>query len=173
MGMMLGLYTAPLSEGGTLLLDATPYLTSCACSTDARGFEGLSAALVRSLSESLSFYDQAGVLYVALAKDGSIVWEGRLEDPSLHAGAQGSGLGVQALGAWRALTDDRYTALWSTTQINQFVASTSAMNAAYNESERWQRDINNRLFIALVKNTTYTLNKPAGLLYGKIGRAHV
>lgn len=164
MGMMLGLYTAPPSSGGTLLLDATPYLTALTCSTDERGFESLSGSLDRALSEVFRYYSQ-GVLYAALVKDGTIVWEGRLEDPSLHAGDHGSGLGTQALGAWRALTDDRYIALWSTSSVANFVVTTGTMIATYSETGRWQLDTNSRLMIELVKGTTYTLNKAAGLLY--------
>lgn len=165
--MMLGLYSGPPSSGGTLLLDATAYADNAQCSTNEHGFEALPTTIRRSLSEALAFYHQYGTLYVGLFEDGGIVWEGRLEDPGVLAGERGSGLGMQALGAWRAFSDDRYTALWSSTSVAEFVNGTSDMGVpAYAQAERWQRDNNNRLFIALVKGNTYVLNQRSSLLMG-------
>lgn len=163
--MMLGLYSGVPSAGGVLLLDCSAFARACVVSTDVHGFERLTAPLGRALADAFRFYDQAGMLYVGLVDGSQIVWEGRLEDPTLVAGSGGSGLTIQALGYWRALSDDRYTALWSSTQVDQFVPTTGDMGlTAYDETERWQLDTNNRLFIALVKGATYTLNKRAGLL---------
>lgn len=163
--MMLGLYSGVPSAGGVLLLDCSAFARACVVSTDVHGFERLTAPLGRALADAFRFYDQAGMLYVGLVDGSQIVWEGRLEDPTLVAGSGGSGLTIQALGSWRALSDDRYTALWSTTSVADFIQTTSVHSTAYSESERWGRDTNNRLYIELVKGTTYTLNKASGLLY--------
>lgn len=119
MAMMLGLYSAPPSSGGALLLDATPFVQACEVSTDVHGFERLVAPVLRELAASFQLYD-SGLIYVGLFWGAQIVWEGRLEDPTLYAGASGSGLTAQALGAWRALSDTKYIALWSKSTVTDF-----------------------------------------------------
>ncbi len=154
MSAMLGLYDAPPSNGGMLLLDATPFvLDGATISTNEHGFEALTAAIRRQLISAFQFYDQPGLIYVGLFDGGQILWEGRLEDPSVFAGAAGSGLNTQALGAWRALTDDRYTALWSSTQVSEF-RPFLATEIASLVPDRFAFDTQNRLYIAPQKNAT-------------------
>lgn len=71
--MMLGLFSAPPSLGGQLLLDCTPYVRNAACGTDVHGFEGLSAGLTRPLLDAFRIYD-AALLYAGLFSGGQIVW---------------------------------------------------------------------------------------------------
>lgn len=163
--MMLGLYTAPPSSGGALLLDATPFVQSCEISTDAHGFERLVAPMLRALASAFRLFDYP-LIYVGLFWGGQIVWEGRLEDPTLYAGSDGSGIQAQALGAWRALSDIPYIAAWSSSSVADFIQTTAEMSAAYDQSERWSRDTNNRLGIGLTAGATYATNKAAGLLFG-------
>lgn len=166
--MMLGLYDGPPSAGGMLLLDATAYVDNSSCSTNPRGFETLTATIRRSFSEALSFYHQAGTLYVGLFEEGGIVWEGRLEDPALFANDQGSGLHIQALGAWRSLFDDRYTALWSSTSVAEYrpFTTTDFGSATAVYPDRYTFDTQNRLYIAPQKNATLgnTTNIKPGML---------
>ena len=67
--LMLGLYTAPPSSNGALVLDCTPYARDCQLSTDAHGFERLTAPILQSLIPAFRLYDY-GVLYVGLMIDG-------------------------------------------------------------------------------------------------------
>lgn len=164
--LMLGIYTAPPSSNGALVLDCTPFARACAVSTDAHGFERLTAPLTRMLADAFRLYDNT-LLYVGLFAGGQIVWEGRLEDPTLYAGQDGSGLLAQALGYWRALSDVPLTALYSTTSVASWQPATTTQlaNAA---PERYQIDTNNRLFIAPQKNATYAnagVNLVLGALY--------
>lgn len=157
MSLMLGIYSAPPPANGTLLLDATTYAGGVTISTNGHGYEALPATIRRSMIEAFRVYNQAGLLYVGLFENGSIVWEGRLEDPSVFAGVGGSGLSIQALGAWRALTDDRYTALWSSTQVGAWRVLTADDVAGFT-SEKFNLDTNNRLYIAPKKGAGYVLN---------------
>lgn len=155
MSMMLGLYDAPPSNGGMLLLDATSFvLDGATISTNEHGFEALAAAIRRQLISAFQFYDQPGLIYVGVFDGGQILWEGRLEDPSVFAGDQGSGLQVQALGAWRALTDDRYTAFWSTTSVAEF-RPVLTTEIATSQPDRFAFDSQNRLSIAPQKGATF------------------
>lgn len=154
MSMMLGIYTAPPSQGGTLVLDATPFAEGVTASTNDHGFEALPATIPMLMVEAFRMYTSS-TLYAALIRDNTIVWEGRLEDPSVYAGANGSGLNVQALGAWRALTDDRYIALWSTTSVADWRVLTTE-DAAGLVPEKAENDTNNRLYIAARKNETFS-----------------
>lgn len=116
---MLGLYTAPPSTGGALLLDCSPFVQSCDFSTNDHGFEALTAPVLRALAGAFRLFDYP-LMYLGLFWDGQIVWEGRLEDPTLYTGGDGSGFTAQALGAWRALSDTKYIALWSKTTVTDF-----------------------------------------------------
>jgi hypothetical protein len=118
-GMMLGLYTAPPSTGGALLLDCSPFVQSCDFSTSDHGFEALTAPVLRTLAGAFRLFDYP-LMYLGLFWDGQIVWEGRLEDPTLYTGGDGSGFTAQALGAWRALSDTKYIALWSKSTVTDF-----------------------------------------------------
>lgn len=163
---MLGLYTAPPSQGGALLLDCSPFVQSCGVSTDAHGFERLVAPTLRTLAGTFRLFDYP-LIYVGLFWGGQIVWEGRLEDPTLYTGDDGSGFTAQALGAWRALSDVPYIAAWSSSSVADFIQTTTDMGiAAYSDSERWTRDTNNRLGIGLTAGATYATNKASGLLFG-------
>lgn len=152
---MLGIYTAPPSQGGTLLLDATPFAEGVTCSTNDHGFEALPARIPHPLAEAFGLYTSS-TLYAAVVRDGSIVWEGRLEDPAVYAGQSGSGLTMQALGAWRSLTDDRYTALWSTTSVADWrVLTDDDFAAATVLPQRFEMDNNNRIYISPRKNENF------------------
>ena len=153
--MMFGLYTAPPSAGGTLILDATPFVDNATISTNERGFEALPGRVIQRLIEAFQTYDQSGTLYVGAFEGGTIVWEGRLEDPAVFAGAGGSGLQMQALGAWRALTDvASYIAFWSKSTVSGFrpVLTTEIATA---QPDRFTFDAQNRLSIAPQKGATF------------------
>ena len=47
MGVMLGIYTAPLSSSGALLLDASPFADGVTIITNDHGFEALPAHIRR------------------------------------------------------------------------------------------------------------------------------
>jgi hypothetical protein len=164
--LMLGLYSGAPSSGGVLLLDCSAFATSCTLTTNAHGYEGAAVAVQQALVDSFRLYDAPGLLYLGVSCYGQIVWEGRLEDPTLFAGEGGSGLTAQALGYWRALSDAPYIAAWSSASVSGFLQTVNEMSATYSESERWTRDTSNRLGIGLTVGTTYTLNKAGGLLFG-------
>jgi hypothetical protein len=149
--LMLGLFDAP-PPSGKLLLDASD-AESCAITKNEHGGERLTAQLRRPLAEAMQRYDQTGLPWAALCQGGRVLWVGRLEDPGLFAGADGSGLQLQALGGWRALSDDRYTALWSKGSVSDFrpIRDTELAGAT---PDRYTFDTNNRLYIAPQKNAT-------------------
>lgn len=160
--LMLGVYSAPPSSGVPHLIDATPYLTACTLTTNVHGFEGLSAAVRQALRSAFQLYDQPSLLYVGLFWNGQIVWEGRLEDPSLAASGQGSGLSVGALGAWRALSDLPYTALWSDSGLDRWEIQNRDIYGTSARAERFEQDTNLRIYMTPKKNESFG-NAPAVL----------
>ena len=94
MPLMLGIYSAPYPNG-SLLLDATPFVTSCSYSENKHGYESLAATIPRPLSEAFRFFNQAGTAYVRLTDGIAVLWEGRLEDPGIYANDTESGLSLQ------------------------------------------------------------------------------
>lgn len=151
--LMLGLYSESPSLGGALLLDCTPFTTGCSFTTNEHGFDGLQADIDQALMEAFRLYDQPGLLYVGLTAYGQVVWEGRLEDPALRSGQGSSGLTVQALGFWRALSDTPATALFSITNTSSFRPMLQT-EVSTSRPDRFTMDTNNRLYIAPQKNAT-------------------
>lgn len=152
--LMLGLYETVPSASGALVLDATAYTRSCTITTDAHGFESLSATVDRALTDAFRIYDYP-LLYVGLSAYGSIVWEGRLEDPTLTVGAQGSGLTIQALGYWRAMSDlPAYIAFWSKSTVEGFRPFTTDDGGLAVVPDRFNFDVQNRIFITPINGST-------------------
>ena len=152
--LMLGLYNGAPSSGGTLLLNAAPYARSCQVTTDELGFERLTAAIRQALYDSFRMYD-APLLYLGLVGNGQIVWEGRLEDPTLSVGAQGSGLTAQALGYWRALSDTpSYLAFWSKSTVTGF-RPVLTTEIATSQPDRFSFNAQNQIMIMPQKGATF------------------
>lgn len=162
--LMLGIYDGP---AGGMLLDATPYLVeNVALGNDKHGYESLSATVERRLVGAFRMYARTAIMWAKLWWAGQIVWEGRVEDPSVWARA-GSGLRFVAFGAWRALSDLPYTALWSTTAVSAWRAGTE-IDLSTLRTERYQVDTNNRLYLAISKGETYATGIDFGMLLYQI-----
>ena len=155
--LMIGIYTQAPSSGGSLILDASPYLTQGQMSTNAHGAEACIFTILRDLTEAFKLYNQATVPYVGVFDGANLMWEGRLEDPTL----QSSGYSGQALGYWRAFSDAPYTALWSSSSVANWRPDSPPGS---NNPERYQMDTNNRIFVALQKNATYGNNANVGII---------
>lgn len=165
MRLMVGLYTAPPSIGGQLLLDMTWFLTAASITTNVHGGEQAVLTVRRRFADVFRFYDQSGLLHVGIFNGGQIVWEGRLEDPTLTAGAQGSGLTAQALGYWRALSDTPVTALFSMTKTNEWRPMLQT-EVSTSRPDRFSMDTNNRLYIAPTKGAV--LGTTGGAKFGPL-----
>lgn len=109
--LQLAIYAAP---NGELILDATHLAHDVRISTNAHGFEALTATLAMPLARAFWLYDRPGLPHVVLSGPAAdVVWEGRLEDVALTDG----GVAITALGYWRALSDVPYTAVWAWTAL--------------------------------------------------------
>jgi hypothetical protein len=105
-------------------------------------------------------YDRAGTPHAIITDGAATPFQGRVEDIAVH----GDGLDMTAFGYQRALSDARYTALWSTTRVaDWYSATTDQLTNA--DPSRFQIDTNNRLFIAPQKNATYA-NAGANFVIG-------
>jgi hypothetical protein len=145
--LMFGIYAG---YGGRLLLDATSYANNVQFSTNEHGFDRLSAFIRMPIDKSFQRYDQIGSLHVAIYYGAFVVWEGRIEDVSIQSG----GIQIVAYGYQRALSDVPYTALWSKTTYDDFrpILVTELFNR---RSERYEIDLENRIFIAPRKNESF------------------
>lgn len=145
------IYSAP---GGSLLLDATPYVLKCNFSQGERGCERLTADLSLALWQLYWLYDMAGVAHVVVSDGISDIWAGRLEDPGISLNDSGVGLRITALGYWRALSDIQYTSVWSTTDFRAFRPVTRD-EVATAQPEAFTIDTNGRINIAPQLNASY------------------
>ncbi len=150
--LQVAIYDGP---GGALLTDHTDRAADLRLSTNEHGFEAISYIVPMTISEAFHFYDQPGTPHVTVIDSaGTTIYEGRLEDPGVHADMTSAALSTQALGYWRALSDLPYTALWSTTRVAEWEQVLETDITSRNP-KLYVMDTNNRLFIGLTKNTTY------------------
>lgn len=148
--MMLGVYDKPPSVGGVLLFDASSIVETCQVTTNSHGFERLTATTRTSLTDAFRLYDMSSLPHVGLWEDSQLVWEGRLEDPVLSGG----GFQIQALGYWCALSDDRYTALWSKTSLDGWRMLTNVDSSDFFENRFQMSTENDALMLMPVKGST-------------------
>lgn len=117
----LALYTDPT---GTRLDARTNQAVDTSVSWNMQGHERLLGNLPLPLPTAFRLTDTPGTLHEQLNDGSGILWEGRLENPTLTDG----GSTLEALGYSRALADLPYIALWSTTDIEQWRAVERAEN---------------------------------------------
>ena len=150
--LSLFVLTAP---GGTLVLDATPYLTALTFETGEHGFASLRADARVPAAVAWQLYSHGPPLYLLVADGPKIAWEGRAEDIGLGQDRDGTQLTISGFGGWNALSDVPYTALWSDSGYDNWEA-TSRSGAATWEPSKYNMDTNGgRLSIAPKKNQTY------------------
>lgn len=157
MPLQLLILSAP--TGGTILLDATPFVTACTMSRNEHGPQELQATVRRSLYDAFRLYDAPGTLDISLNDGAMILWSGRLEEPGLSAG-NADAIDLHAYGYWRALSDIPYTAFWSSTNIAAWrpVVQSEFFNAV---PERFHFGTQTRLSISPEKGSTQS-NAVAG-----------
>jgi hypothetical protein len=149
---------------GPIVADVTTRATGVSWTTNEHGYERLSGAADAGLPESFRMFNQPGNLHVEANWNALALWEGRREDPGLHAGAADGGYDLGAIGYWHALSDLPYVAFWSTTSVAEWRTVTAEDLAANITSERYTIDTNNRLYVAPQKNNAYTITTTQGAL---------
>jgi hypothetical protein len=159
--MQLALYHSADGEGLTLIADLSRRVTSCVMATGPRGAAELRATVqMRRLAEQMRLYAREGALQLMLCEGGHEVWRGRLEDVTVGDGQ----LQLAAYGPWRALSDLRYTTLWSTTSVAEWFVRTDDGGSGFNP-DQFEIDTNNRLWMAAKKGDLHSNAVPAGLAY--------
>lgn len=144
----LALYTAP---AGTRLDARTNQAVDASVSWNLQGAERLSGNLPLSLPAAFRLTDTPGTLHEQLNDGAGILWEGRLENPTLTD----EGSTLETLGYSRALADLPYAALWSDTSTERWRELTTQDNAAF-PSEKYRFDTQNRLHIAAQKGESFS-----------------
>jgi hypothetical protein len=154
--MSLLLSSAP-PPGGALIRDLSPFVRSCHLRTNKHGVASLETDLdIQNPYEAFSLY-QLRFPHLALYEHGALVGEGRVEDPAMRD----LGGSLRAMGYQNALRDAPYSALWSSTSVAGWepILTTDVAGRA---PDMYVMDTQNRLFIGLTKNTTYTNNGTTG-----------
>jgi len=138
------------SPGGAQQSDLTPRLTRAIMSSNLHGDEALQLSAKLSLSSTFERYDRAGTPHAIITDGAATPFQGRVEDIAAH----GDGLDMTAFGYQRAMSDARYTALWSSTKVGDFrpVIATEIATAT---PDRYTFDTQNRVSIAPQKNATF------------------
>ena len=147
MSAQLSIFTR---ANGVLLADDTAILRACSFSTNVHGCADLRASAPMVLDRAFAHYDWPALPHALLRADGATPYAGRLEDIAIG----GDGLSMTALGYSRALSDTRYTALWSTSKVGDWQPITSREYGLANET-LYNLDQNNRLYSSLKKDAAY------------------
>jgi hypothetical protein len=135
---------------GIALPDLTARLTRATFSTNLHGDEALSVSAPLSIAASFQRYDRAGLPHAIITDGAATPFQGRVEDTAI----QGNGFTMTALGYSRAMTDTRYTALWSDTSVTQWrPALQSEIADAF--PDRFTVDTNNRVYITAQKGAIF------------------
>ena len=126
------------------------------------GFGSISFNLPLTPAQLVLLYGNPLVLDVSLKHAGAL-FNGRLEDIQI----KGDHVQFTALGYWRALSDLKYTAMWSVTDLKAFQAEWLANTTQGPTTNRFFTiDSNNgTITIGLVKNTIMALNTRAHMYY--------
>lgn len=162
MTIHLGIYDGPT---GPLLLDATARgAKGIKASTNQHGYERLLATVPATLPDIWRIYDYGAPPYARLRANGYTIWEGRVADPELLS-EQEDGIVIQAVGAWDTFGDIPYTALWSHSGTADWRPLRGTETTATATPGHWQTDVNNRLYITLVKNSVIPNNTAGALAY--------
>lgn len=149
------------SSAGQMFADYSSRASQLVVTNGEHGFSTLNCFVRMSLAESFQLFERPGTPHVQISEFGLQVWAGRLEDVAIVAG----GVNITALGYWRALTDNPYITVWSSTRVSDWeILKTGDEATVY--SDRYALDTNNRLYITAQKNATVgntTVNK-AGIM---------
>lgn len=130
-------------------------------STNIHGDESCQATLDLTTDESVEIMVNNRADPVVISGPlGEVLYQGRLEDPSLALG-EGGAFSFASMGGWAALGDleESYTALWSTTDYSQW---REAKFGGFNP-ERWELRTNDgRLSLAPRKNEVFDITSQIG-----------
>jgi hypothetical protein len=142
---------------GQVLAQLAPYATACRWADNEHGARDLSVTVPRRLIDAFRLYGAQGLLWVVASAGGRPDWVGLLDESSLWADADASGITLRALGRWSALDDLSYTALWSDSSVAEWQPT------LFRSTDMFAMDTQNRLFIGLKKGATYAAS------FGSIG----
>jgi PKD repeat protein len=139
------------ADRDNLLADFSGKLTSFTFGTNPHGFAVCEAFVPMTLDDAFTAFDWPETPHVVVSDlGGADVWQGRLEDIEIAD----TGVSFVSLGYWRAFTDVRYTAFWSSTDYDDWRELTADDYPSMTD-KKFAIDRNNRLFLSLKKNTIY------------------
>lgn len=145
------LSSPPDVAGCRLLADLSRKTTALTVATNVHGMAELQATVNEpSLAAQFRIADRQGLPWAYVGDGGPGVYVGRLEDVTIA----GDGLRLGAFGAWRATSDQPYTALWSDTSVADWViVKNTDLAIAY--EDRFAFDTNNRVYISPKRDITF------------------
>lgn len=165
MRLALQVYDAP---GGHLLGDWSSRAHDLTFETFRHGFLRLSGTIDLGVVAALEFYSKVSAPYIRLGTGGEIAWEGRIEDVSLLGGGV---IQFNALGAWSALSDIPYMALWQDDGYGAWQRLTGDDNQD-TAPNRFEMDNNQRLYCAPRKDESFDADHRAFWGYRTTGSGY-
>lgn len=155
MAVGAGIYT-----GDALTVDVSLRGENVLFSTNEHGPERFSCDLRLSLAEAFAQFDPNDTPTARVKWNGLTLFRGRVEDKHISDG-QAS---LKAFGPWRSLSDVPYSALFSTTRVDDFIPLTKAQIATC-IPEKWELNTDqNAIYLAPKKNENFANNNDLGYL---------
>jgi len=155
MTLALQVYESP---GGKMLADWSGKAFNTVFETGVHGFANLSTQVNLPILDIFEFYNQRGAPCLLLTDGAEIAYEGRIEDTAV----QNAGLGLTALGYWRAFSDVRYSALWSSKDSGLWQTLTpDDVSAAL--PDRYEMSTEDMLYLAPRKNENFSSSTALGM----------
>lgn len=149
----IGIYTALDSSGQRLNIPT--HKAKVSFDFGDHGMKSARIFIPLPFSRAYSFALDTVVYYVIIWRAKG-VWSGRIEDKKLVKG----GVEITAYGMWNALGDKPFTGVWVDKQYKNWRVMYPSMASRF--PEMYISDLENRLSIALLKNTTYVNGGNAG-----------
>lgn len=138
-------------RNGIMLADWSTIAQNVVLSTNEHGYATLTYVVPMTSVDALMWYDRAGTPWAEIHSCTGLVWQGRIEDVSLVR----EGIRVAALGAWSAFADVPYTGIFSDASRSRWRALTESDAIAGAYEQRWQTDMQDRLYITPRKGEQY------------------
>ena len=143
---------------GAQLYDWPAYVTDLQIETNDHGCAVVNMYLDMPIKIAAEYFGDYSMLDLVISADAEPIWRGRAEDYE----TTDRGLRIAFFGAWRALTDAPYTALWIDSSYANYEQLTENDDAAALPA-RWQMDNNQRLYLAPTTGEKYSSSEALGM----------
>lgn len=146
----------PRMTGASLIVDWSNRAQNIEWTYGDHGFERAAFSVPVPRQDAMLWRDRIINMCLTIARRGRIVWEGRVEDPSIKFEGRKAILTVATFGYWRAFSDPVVNDFWSDMRYESWEAIPTAVLSG-RKPEYYDMDFDGRIYIATRKDQAYHL----------------